>query len=190
MLFSDGFAFSRTAARCQSLLKTEESTHTVDVDARQLTRETASRHLHAALNGRLRTRHKMIGQENLQSAFCKTAKTPDDINSQVIAAISIQSSSLQSTFQNHLTNWWTRLAMRKKLVKSCSDCGKSLALSSGDLCVSCQRIQGTTSLKELPNTDANYKSGKSVSSSSQLYLPSVRSSRSVLCGWLEFRNIK
>lgn len=99
MLFSDGFAFSRTAARCQSLLKTEESTHIVDVDARQLTRGTASRHLHAALNGRLRTRHKMIGQENLQSAFCKTAKTPDDINSQVIAAISIQSSSSQSTYQ-------------------------------------------------------------------------------------------
>jgi len=61
-------------------------------------------------------------------------------------------------FGGYCSDQHSKLVVRKKVAKSCSECGRSLAVSSGDLCVSCQRIQGTTSLKELPNTDINYKS--------------------------------
>lgn len=49
--------------------------------------------------------------------------------------------------------------MRKNYVDRCSQCG-NMPATSGDLCMSCQRYQKITSLKELNNRDIQFKSGK------------------------------
>ncbi|KAI5120712.1 hypothetical protein M0805_007673 [Coniferiporia weirii] len=48
-------------------------------------------------------------------------------------------------------------AMRKNYVKACSQCG-SMPQTSGDMCIACQRFQGTTTLNELHHNDMKFKS--------------------------------
>ncbi|KAH8112676.1 hypothetical protein DFH11DRAFT_1545640 [Phellopilus nigrolimitatus] len=50
-----------------------------------------------------------------------------------------------------------RHAIRKNYVKACSQCG-TMPQTSGDLCIACQRFQGSTNLRELYPKDPNFKS--------------------------------